>query len=96
MKHPHDDKNWWTTYLQYVASDNKTEVTEVHIYYAETLVDRKLYFGMRPVDGLLMGRAHVLAWFAREFLAGLDVPEKTNPDGDVQPPLPGINNALNT
>jgi len=79
----------WVCYMQYIAADGVTPVTEVALYEGSTPLDRKYFFNMRPVDGLLMARAHVLAVLATMFAASeADLPDDKDLDGDVQHALP--------
>lgn len=79
----------WTCYLQYLAADGVTPVTEVVLYEGEVELDRHQYFGLKPVDGLLMARTHVVSVLAR--LMAPQEPElqdTSESNGEVQLYLP--------
>lgn len=79
----------WSCYMQYLAADGVTPVTEVVLYEAEWELDRKLYVGLNPLDGLLMARTHLLATLARLSAAAIaDLPGDKDVGGDVQQALP--------
>lgn len=79
----------WSCYLQYLAADGVTPVTEVVLYEDDFELDRRLYFGLKPAEGLLMARTHVIATLSRLCASAMaDLPGDESVGGDVQQALP--------